>query len=147
MSLSDAAEQDLALLIFNNVTWAGVGDSTGIVGSGSAGDYYISLHTADPGETGTQTTNEANYTGYGRIAVVRSSAGFTVSGTTIVQNTAAINFAPCTGGSNVITYFAIGKSSSGAGEIVVSGALSSSLPVSNGITPAFAINALTVTLD
>lgn len=147
MSLSDASEQDLALLLFNNTTWAGIGDSTGIVGSGAAGSYFISLHTSDPGDAGTQTTNEANYTGYGRIAVPRTAGGFTVSGTTVVTNAAAINFSPCTGGSNVITHFSIGKLTSGAGEIVVSGALSSSLTVSNGITPSFTIGSLTIVLD
>lgn len=148
MSLSDAAESDLALLLFNNTTWAGVGDTTGIVGSGAAGNFYVSLHTADPGETGNQTTSEATYTGYARVAVARSSAGWTVSGTTTVSNAAAINFAACTGGSNTITFFAIGKTSGTAtGEIIVSGALTSSLAVSNGITPSFAIGALTVTVD
>lgn len=146
MSLSDAAEQDLLLLLFNNTTWAGVGDTTGIVGSGAAGSYFISLHTSDPGEAGSQTTNEANYTGAGRIAVARTTGGFTVSGGT-VTNAAAVNFAPCTGGSNVITHFAVGKAASGTGEIVVSGALSSSLTVSNGITPSFTIGSLTVTAD
>lgn len=147
MSLSDAAENDLALLLFNNTTWANVGDTTGIVHSGAAGNFYISLHTSDPGETGSQTTNEATYTGYARVAVPRTSGGWTVGGTTTVTNTAAINFAACTGGSNTITHFSVGRDSSGAGEIIVSGALSSSLAVSNGITPSFAISALTVTLD
>lgn len=147
MSLSDSAESDLALLLFNNTTWAGVGDTTGIVGSGAAGSFFISLHTADPGETGNQTTSEATYTGYARVAVARTSAGWTVSGTTTVTNTAAINFAACTAGSNTITHFAVGKASTGTGEIVCSGALTSSLAVSSGITPSFAIGALTITLD
>jgi len=149
MSLSDTAESNLLKLIFNNTTWAGVGDATGLVGSTAVGSLYISLHTADPGETGNQSTSEATYTGYARVAVARSTAGWTVSGTAPTQaaNAAAINFAACTAGSNTLTYFAIGKSSSGTGEILVSGALTASLAVSNGITPSFAIGSLLATAD
>lgn len=146
MSLSNAAETDLLKLLFTNTTWANVGDATGLVGSTAAGSYYISLHTADPGETGDQTTSEATYTGYARVAVARTTGGWTVSGNT-VTNAAAINFAACTGGSNTITYFAIGRASSGTGEIILSGALTSSLAVSNGITPSFAIGDLSATAD
>jgi hypothetical protein len=42
---------------------------------------------------------------------------------------------------------ALVTSSSGAGTIIVRAALSSSIPVSTGIQPQFAANALTFTLD
>lgn len=149
MSLSNASENDLLLLLFNNTTWANVGDATGIVHSTTAGSFFISLHTADPGEAGSQTTSEATYTSYARVAVARSSAGWTVSGTAPTQaaNAAAINFPACTGGSNTITFFAVGRDTSGTGEIIASGSLTASLSVSTGITPSFAIGALTVTAD
>lgn len=41
---------------------------------------YVSLHTGDPGEAGDQTTNEATYAGYARVAVARDSGGWTVTG-------------------------------------------------------------------
>lgn len=41
---------------------------------------YISLHTADPGEAGSQLTSEAAFTGYARVSVARTSLGFTVAG-------------------------------------------------------------------
>lgn len=147
MSLTNEAESNALLLLFNNTTWANVGDATGLVGSGAAGSLYISLHIADPGETGNQATSEAGYTGYLRVAVARSSAGFTISGTTQAANAAAINFPACTGSSSVCTYFGIGTASSGNGHLIGSGALTASLSVSNGITPSFAIGALVVTLD
>ena len=149
MSASNACESDILKLIFNNTTWANVGDATGIVGSTSAGSLYVSLHTADPGEAGDQTTSEATYTSYARAAVARSTGGWTVSGTapTQVANAASVGFPACTGGSNTITYFAIGRASSGTGEIIVSGALTASLSVSSGITPSFAIGQLTATCD
>ena len=142
MSLTDAAENALVLLLFNNTGWANIGDATGLRGSTTAGSFYISLHTADPGETGNQTTSEAAYTSYARVAVARSSAGFTITADT-AANTAAVTFPACTGGSATVTYFGIGTASSGVGNLIASGALTASLAVSNGITPSFAIGAMT----
>jgi len=149
MSASNAFENSMLLLIFQNSNIANLGDATGLRGSTTAGSLYVALHTADPGEAGDQTTSEATYTGYARVAVARSSAGWTVSGTAPTQsaNAAAVTFGACTAGSNTITYFSVGYASSGASTIIASGALTASLAVSNGITPSFAIGQLTVTLD
>lgn len=108
-------------------------------------DLYLALHTADPGEAGTAVTNEATYTSYARIAVTRST-GFTVSGNQ-VSNSALAQFPQCTGGSNTITHASIVTSSAGAGTIIVRAALNTSIPVSTGIQPQFAANALSFTLD
>jgi hypothetical protein len=149
MSASDAFEADLAKLIYQNTNIANLGDATGVRGSTTAGSLYIALHTADPGDTGSQTTSEATYTGYARVAVARSAAGFTVSGTapTQVSNAAAVNFPTCTAGSSLVTHFSIGRDSSGAGEILGSGALTSSVAVGVGVLPSFAIGALVATVD
>ncbi len=147
MSMSNAAETDLLKLLFNNTTWANYGDATGIVGSSTAGSLYVGFHTADPGEAGDQTTSESTYTSYARVAVARTVGGFTVSGNT-VSNAAQINAATCTGGSNTLTYFSVGRSSAGAGQILVSGALTNSVVMSLGNPNAsFAIGALTATAD
>jgi hypothetical protein len=149
MSASNTFESDVLLLILNNTNIANLGDATGVRGSTTAGSVYVALHTADPGETGSQTTSEATYTSYARVAVARSSAGWTISGTTPTQasNAAAITFPACTGSSNTITHFSIGRDVSGTGEILISGALSASLAVSTGITPQFAIGQLVATCD
>lgn len=150
MSMTNTSETNLLKLIFNNTTWANIGDATGIVGSTAAGSLYISLHTADPGETGDQTTSEIAYTSYVRVAVARTTGGFTVSGTTQVANAATVSFPACTGSSGTATYFAVGRASSGAGEIIVSGAITSpgsGLAISTGITPSFAAGALVATAD
>ncbi len=149
MSLSDAAEADLLKLLFLNTTWAAFGDATGIVGSAAPGSMWISLHTADPGEAGTQAVSEAAYTGYARVGVARSVAGWVVSGTapTQVANAAIVTFPACTASAALCTHFAVGKVGTGATEIIVSGPLTSSLAVSAGITPSFAIGALSVTAD
>lgn len=149
MSASNTLESYILNLLFNNTNIANMGDATGVRGSGTAGSFYISLHTADPGEAGTATTSEANYTSYARVAVARSSGGWTVSGTapTQVANAATVTFPACTGGSNTITYFGITQNASGAGDLYFSGALAASLSVSSSITPSFAAGALVVTCD
>lgn len=149
MSKSDSWENGLLQLLFQNNAFANVGNAGGLQPAGVAGSLFISLHTADPGETGTQATNEATYTGYARIAIARSSAGWTVSGTapTQVANAALASFPACTAGSNVITFFGVGTLTSGAGTLLYSGALTASLTVSNGITPQFSIGSLVITED
>lgn len=149
MSKSNTTEQNLLLLVFQNTNWANVGDATGLRGSSTAGSLYVSLCTADPGETGTQTTNETSYTNYVRVAVARSSGGWTISGTAPTQaaNTAAVNFAACGVTGATLTYSGVGSASSSTGELMYSGALSASLAVSNGITPTFAIGGLSCTED
>ena len=127
--MTNAAEADLLDLIFLNVDFAHIGNAGGLRGSTSAGSFYISLHTADPGESGNQNTNEATYTGYARVAVVRSGSGWTLT-TSTISNAALVQFAQCTGGSNTLTHFGIGTDSgSGAGNLLFKGALTSSLSV------------------
>jgi hypothetical protein len=146
MSKSNTWETGLLNLLFNNTTFSLVGDATGMVGSGTAGSLYVTLHTADPGETGDQTTSEATYTNYARVAVARTSGGWTISGNA-VTNAAAINFPTGGASGNTITHVGIGTASSGASKLLYSGALTSNLAVSSGITPSFAIGALSVSED
>lgn len=146
MSKSNTFESDLLKHIFQNAAIALVGDATGLPASATAGSLYVSLHTADPGEAGDQSTSEATYTGYARVAVGRTSGNWSESSGT-VTNVNAVTFPLCTAGSNTATYFGIGTSSSGAGKLLYSGALTSSLAISNGITPTAAASALTITED
>lgn len=146
MSATNAFESALLALYFNNTDHANVGDAAGIQNSAAAGSFYVSLHTGDPGEAGSQTTSEATYTGYARVAVARSGAGWTVSGPN-ASNAAAIVFGLCAAGSNSITHFGIGSDLSGAGNLFFKGALSASLAVSVGITPSFAAGELDINLD
>ena len=148
-SAGDTTESNTLKIIFNNTTWGGLGDATGLVGSTVAGSLYVQTETANPGETGTQTTSESAYTSYARVAVARSTGGWTVSGTSPTQaaNVAAVTFPACTGGTETETYFAIGRASSSTGELMFYGSLTASLAVSSGITPSFAIGACVATLD
>jgi hypothetical protein len=106
------------------------------------GTLYAHLHTADPGLTGTSTTSQAAYTSYARVSVDRSGTGFTVcdpDGTpnasgTAFKNAAEITFPECTGVSDdeVITHMSLCLV---GGQILYSAALTSSIRVTNLITP------------
>lgn len=146
MSATNVFENGLLSLIFENANYANVGDATGLRGSSTAGVFYVSLHTANPSDTGSQNTSEAAYTSYARVSVARSTSGWSVA-SGVADNDAAITFPAATGGSETETHFGIGSDSSSSGNLFIWGALTSSLAVSSGITPSFAAGALDVTLD
>ena len=133
---SNSLEADVLNYIFFGTVPAWAGNS----------DFYISLHTSDPGDGGNQSTNEASYGGYARVAVPRTGVGWSISGSSIT-NAASVTFPACSGGTATITHFAIGTSLSGAGTLLYVGALTSSLAVSTGITPTFAASGAVVTED
>jgi hypothetical protein len=134
MSMSNDAENALALLFFTNTNFANVGDATGLRGSTTAGALFVSLHTADPGEAGTQATNEATYTSYARVSVPRSGSSWVVTGNT-VNPAATISFPTSTGGSNTITHFGVGLASTGGNLLLYKGTVAPTIAVSSGITP------------
>jgi hypothetical protein len=143
MSKGNTFENDLLALIFNADAIANIADDAS---SSPLTNLYVSLHTDDPGEAGNQETNECAYTSYARVAVARTSGGWTVS-SNAVENAAAITFPAATGGSETATHFAVGTAASGTGKILYSGALTSSLAISSGITPEFAAGDLDITED
>lgn len=141
MPKSTTFSNDLAALIFNAAAIANIADNA--AGSPLT-SLYISLHTATPGIGGSQLTNETSYTNYARVAVARTSGGWTVAVGAAV-NAALIQFAQCGVTGATITHVAIGTASSGAGKVLYAGALNSSLAVANLIQPQFAIGALSAT--
>ena len=142
MSKSNAFENSLLKLIFNATAIANLADNAA---TSPLTNLYVSLHTADPGEAGDQSTSEATYTGYARVAVARTTGGWTVTNNS-VSPVANIDFANCTGGTNTITYFGVGTSSTGAGVLYYSGSVSPSISVSSGVTPRLT-TASTITED
>ncbi len=147
MSATNACETALLNLYFLNTDHANIGDAAGLQNSAAAGSFYVSLHTADPGETGTQTTSETAYTGYARQAVARTAAGWAVAGNT-ADNVAAVAFPNCTAAPGAaVTHFGVGSDLSGAGNLFFSGALSASYQPAVGNAPQFAAGALDVTAD
>jgi hypothetical protein len=135
-------ENDLLKLIFNGTAVANVADNAA---TSPLTNLYVALHTADPTDTGTQASNEAGYTGYARVAVARSSAGWTVTNSS-VSPAATITFPAATGGSATITNFSIGVASTGTSKILYSGTVSPSIAVTSGVTPQLTTSS-TVTED
>ena len=134
MSKSNTFETDLLSLVFTNAAIADIGDVAGLRASVSAGSLWFSLHTADPGETGTAVTNETAYTGYLRVAAVRG-AGFTVTGNS-VSPAVNVDFAECTAApGTALTHFGIVNSASGAGKLLYSGTLTPNITMAVGVLP------------
>jgi hypothetical protein len=111
-SKSNGYEADVLKLYFQAVGISNIADNTA---TAPAANIYVSLHTADPTDTG-GLASEAAYTGYARVAVVRSAVGWTVSGTTPTQVAPAANidFPICTAVPGTpITHFGVSKTVGG----------------------------------
>lgn len=142
MSISNATENNLLLLIFNATAWANLADNAA---TSPLTNIHTALHTADPGEAGTMSTNEATYTSYARVNVARSGSGFTVTGGSC-SPAATITFATGTGGSGTVTHFAFGKTGGGTVDILLSGTVTPNFVTGVGVTPALSTST-TATLD
>jgi len=143
MSISDATENNILKLIFNATAWANVAQNNG---TSPLTDIAVALHTADPGEAGTQTTSEVTYTNYARVNVVRTTGGWTASSAGSTSPVANIDFPAGTGGSGTVTHFSVGKTGGGATEILWSGTVTPNIVTGNGVTPRLT-TASTITLD
>jgi hypothetical protein len=142
MSKGNTFENDWMKLIFNATAIANIADNAA---TSPLTSLYVSLHTADPGEAGTQTTSECTYTSYARVAVARTSGGWTVTNNS-VSPAADISFPAATGGSETATYWAVGTASSSTGKLLYSGAISPTIVISSGVTPKLT-TASTITED
>jgi len=141
MSKSNTWETAMLNLLIANANAANIGDATGLRGSTTAGSLYFSLHTADPGEAGDQTTNEIAYTSYARVAVARNGVAMTVSGNaaSVAGN---VVFPAGSGGSGTAAFWGLGTAASGAGVLLYKGAISPTIACGAGVTPQ--LNAGTV---
>ena len=142
MPKSTSASNSILALIFNATTWNNIAENDS---TSPSTNLYLSLHTADPGVGGSQTTNETSYTNYARVAVARTTSGWDVPSGGATANAALVQFAQCGASGATLTHVAIGTDSSGTGLVLYAGALTSSLAVANGIQPQFAAGALDVT--
>lgn len=134
MSKANTWENALLQLLFENTAFTNVGDAGGLRATATAGSLYFSLHTADPGEAGDQTTSEVTYTSYARVAVARSTSGWTVTANAVAVD-ANVTFPAGTGGSGTATHWGLGTASSGAGQLLYKGAISPSIVCGSGVTP------------
>lgn len=141
MSKGDTFENDILKLIFNATGIADLADNDA---TSPATTLTVALHTADPGETGTQATSEISYTGYSRVAVARTTGGWTVTNNS-VSPVAAITFGQMTAGTGgTVTHFSVGTGVTN--KLLYSGTVTPNIVVSNGVTPQLT-TASTITED
>lgn len=141
-SIGNTFENDLMKLIFNATAIANIADNAA---SSPLTNLSVALHTADPGETGDQTTSEVGYTSYARVSVARTSGGWTVTNNS-VSPVAAISFPAGIGGSGTVTHFSVGPTGGGATKIIFSGTVTPNIVTGNGITPQLGTGS-TLTID
>ena len=130
---SDTTETNILSIYLTATAIANIADNAA---SSPSTAVWVSLHTADPGDTGTQGTNEASYTGYTRIAVSRTTGGWTVA-SGAASPVAAITFPQATSTStSTITHATIGMTSATTdGIIIASGTVSPNINISQNVTP------------
>lgn len=131
MSLSNTCENAILALVFNATAWANMADNAATT---PQTQISMALHTADPGETGTQSTSEAAYTSYARVNVNRNSGGWTVGAGT-VSPVANITFPTGTGGTGTGSFMSAGKTGGGASDIWFSGTVTPNITFGNGVAP------------
>lgn len=132
MTQTTAAAGNWLKIILNATAIANICDNAA---SAPLTNIYVSLHTATPGTSGSQTTNECTYGSYARVAVARSGAGWTVTNNAAVP-AATITFPAAASGSETATFMGIGSASSGAGVLYWYGAISPTIAISSGVTPS-----------
>ena len=135
MSFTNASETALLNLLLRNQAWAGIGDASGLQPSAADGVFWLSLHTADPGEAPAtqQTTNETGYTGYARVSVARNT-GWSVSGD-VGDNAAAITWPSVSAGSGTITHVGLGTDQTGNGTLVAKATVTGGYTLTVGKQP------------
>ena len=146
MTISNTTEDAILKLTYQAVAWANYADNAA---STPQANVDNALHTADPGETGTQSTSEMTtgaYAGYARVSVARTTGGWSeASG--VVNPVANIDFPAGTGGTGATaSFWSTGKTGGGASAILWSGSISPTIACGNGVTPRLT-TASQITLD
>jgi hypothetical protein len=132
---------DNVALIYNATAIANIADNAA---SSPITNIQVSMYTSSPGAAGGQNTNETSYTNYTRVAVARTTGGWSAPSGGTTGNVALIQFPQCGVTGATLTHVATGRDSSGAGKIFHFGALNSPLAVSSLIQPQFAASALQI---
>jgi hypothetical protein len=131
MSMTNYLETALLELLLNGTAIANIADNAA---SAPLTEFYVSLHTDDPGEDGDQETDEVSYTGYTRAAVARTNVGWTITSNS-ASPTENIEFPVGTGGGGTVTHVGIGTAATGAGVLLFKGAVTPGIVTGAGYVP------------
>jgi hypothetical protein len=144
MTIADITENNILKLYYNATAIANIADNAA---TSPITTISVALHTADPGDPGTQQTSESAYTNYARQTPARTTGGWTASSAGSTSPVANIDFPSSGASGTTITYFSTGKTSSGATDIFWSGTVTPNIAVgAAGVIPRLT-TASTITLD
>ena len=118
---SDYLENAFLKLLFNATSDALFASATG-----SMSNMYCALHTGDPLDSGTQTSNEVQtsaYATYTRVAVARTTADSRSQGTAFPGCGNHFPDNQCRWHGCTATHFSIGELLTGAGKIFYAGTI------------------------
>lgn len=136
MSKSNYLENAILNLIFRAVAIANIADNAA---ASPLTNLYWSLHTADPGEAGTQATSETTYGSYARQPVARTTGGMSAATAGSTSPAANVSFpaasSPTLPTVSSITYAGIGQDLAGGGNLFYSGPVTPNINVSTGVQP------------
>lgn len=133
MSASNYLENE----ILDHVLGEGARDFT------SPAALYVALFTADPGESGSFTSEVANSNGYSRQAV-----NFNTASSGSATNNGALTFTASGGNWGTISHVAVvDNGTHGAGNVLFYGSLTASKQIDNGDTLSIADTALSISLN
>ena len=102
---------------------------------------YVSLHTADPGNTGASEVTGGAYARQGPFAFTEAG-----SNPTVASNSAILTFPQATASWGTVAYFGLWTAANG-GTFQGSGALTAPGPVNNADTARFLPGSLTITVQ
>ncbi len=146
-SAKDTFEEDLLQHIFENAVLANIGSD--LPAAVTPGSLYVALYSVAPTDS-TQGT-ELTYTGYARVGIARSGAGFDAVGGN-VANAAAVTFGEMSaGGPQTAVAFAYCEADvETTDDQIIWGDITSpggGLVINNGVIPEFQAGELDVNLD
>jgi len=133
MSKGNTYENDWMKLFFQGTAIANLAQNAA---TGPLTNLFFSLHTADPGEAGTQTTSEVSYGGYARVAKARTATGFGITNN-VASPIGLVTFAQRTNtGTATVTFFGVGSTGgAGAGKLFYSGTVTPNIVITQNVTP------------
>lgn len=133
--MSNATKVDVLGYLLNSTAFPGAWTSV----------LNAALHTASPGDAGTQSTSECSYSGYARVAFTRANTSqwTAPNGTGASSNVSLFSFPQRLdgGAAQVAVELSLGLAS---GQIIARGALSPSISIVLNTVPTFAAGVVVV---
>jgi len=133
MAISDVFSNQWLQLIFNGTAIPDIAQNA----SSPVTSLFFALHTANPGPGNLQNFAEAQYSGYTRIGVVRTSSGWAIDENTAILGN-VVTFPEATAGSETLTHFSVGTDVSNY--MIYSGPLNEDILIETGIAPQLNIS-------